>query len=838
MLTRTASQTAEHVVIAGAGISAFGGVSHLVRQCPGTDFAALQPRHSFGGTRIACRQAAMRRAGAVLAALTLLAAIPIASPAAAQKAGGRGGEIRIGNTMPYSGPASAYGLIGKTIAAYFNKINAEGGIKGRRINFISYDDSYNPAKTVELTRKLVEDDQVLLIFASLGTAPSAAVRPYLNANKVPQLFVASGASMWDQPREFPWTFGFQPSYQTEGHIYAQYLLENHTQGKIAILYQDDEFGKDYVKGLKDGLAGKIPVVAEAAYKVTDSSIDPQIARLRASGADIFFNVTTPKFASKAIRRAAELGWKPEHIVPSVSESVGAVLEPAGLQNAEGLLSAGYMWEVDDTAAAGDPGYAEWLAFMDRYLPGVDKTNSLTIYGYTVAGAMVEVLKRCGDDFSRDNVMRQAAALKSLRLPMLLPGILINTSATDHAPLEQMVVMRFSAGRWEHTGPVRSGVDPGAVSDGFKAIFRYGSTTRQTAGQQNANTVTMMTGAFGGTYVQIGADLATVLDDGANFRLLPVVGRGSVQAVADILFLKGVDVGIVRKDTLAYLERKGYANNIRNELAYVAKLYAEEMHVVAPKAIRSMQDLDGKSVAVDLPDGGTFVTSINVFERLGIKPHLIYVEPRIALEMLRKGEIDAIIAVEGKPVQWLSQLSDPNLHLVPVDYARSLRDDYLPTQLTADDYPNLIAPGQQVDTLASEAILASYNWQPSNSDRYRRVARLVDTFFSHVAQLQQPPFHPKWRELAIGASVSGWTRARPAQEWLDKNAASAANATSAAPVAVRQSGAASIEQNRVQFGQFLDERAATRGSAAASRPEGREAIFNEFLQWQASRSVRR
>ena len=813
MLARTALQTTEHVVVAGAGISELG-TSRARRHGPWTGFATLE----------------VRRAAAVLAAMMVLAAIP--TPAAAQRANSR--EIRIGNTMPYSGPASAYGIIGKTIAAYFNKINAEGGIKGRRINFISYDDSYNPAKTVELTRKLVEEDQVLFMFAGLGTAPNAAVRPYLNANKIPQLFVASGASMWDQPREFPWTMGFQPSYQTEAHIYAQYLLENHVQGKIAILYQDDEFGKDYVKGLKDGLGGKIPVVAEAAYKVTDTSIDPQINRLRASGADIFFDVTTPKFASKAIRRVAELGWRAEHIIPTVSESVGAVLEPAGLQNAEGLLSSGYMWEVDDTAAAGDPGYAEWLAFMDRYLPGVDKNNSLTIYGYTVAQAMVEVLKRCGDDFGRDNVMRQAAALKSLRLPMLLPGILINTSATDHAPLEQLLMMRFSAGRWEHIGPVRSGVDPGAVSDSFKAIFRYGSATQQTAGQQNANTVTMMTGAFGGTYVQIGADLATVLDDGANFRLLPVVGRGSVQAVADILFLRGVDVGIVRKDTLAYLERKGYANNIRNQLAYVAKLYSEEMHVVAPRAIRSMQDLDGKSVAVDLPDGGTFVTSINVFERLGIKPHLIYVEPRVALEMLRKGEIDAIIAVEGKPVQWLSQLNDPNLHFVPVDYARSLRDDYLPTQLTSDDYPNLIAPGQQVDTLAAEAILASYNWQPSNIDRYRRVAGLVDAFFSHVAQLQQPPFHPKWRELAIGASVTGWTRARPAQEWLDRNAAPAAT------LAVRQPSGATMQtqENRAQFDQFLDERAAARGPAAASRPEGREAIFNEFLQWQASRSIRR
>src|ERR1700736_4276265 len=300
-------------------------------------------------------------------------------------------EIRIGNIMPYTGPASAYGVIGKTIAAYFNKINAEGGINGRRINFISYDDAYNPQKTIDLTRKLVEEDKVLLIFASLGTAPSAAVRPYLNANKVPQLFVASGASMWDQPRQFPWTMGWQPSYQTEAHIYAQYLLENHPRGKIAILYQDDGFGKDYVKGLKDGLGGKIPIVAEAPYKVTDPTIDAQIAKLKASGADIFFDVTTPKFAVMAIRRTAELGWKPVHIIPTVSESVSAVMQPAGPQNSEGLLSAGYNFEGDDPAAASDPVYRDWAAFMDRYVPSSSKTNSLSGFGYGIVNAMVVLL---------------------------------------------------------------------------------------------------------------------------------------------------------------------------------------------------------------------------------------------------------------------------------------------------------------------------------------------------------------------------------------------------------------------------------------------------------------
>src|ERR1700681_3677317 len=567
-------------------------------------------------------------------------------------------EIRIGNTMPYSGPASAYGTIGKVISAYFDKINAEGGIKGRRINFISYDDSYNPAKTVELTRKLVEDDQVLLMFASLGTAPSAAVRPYLNANKVPQLFVASGASMWDQPREFPWTLGFQPSYQTEGHIYAQYLLENHPHGKIAVLYQDDGFGKDYVKGLKDGLGGKIPIVAEAPYKVTDPTIDAQLTKLKASGADIFFDVTTPKFAVMAIRRTAELGWKPVHIIPTVSESVSAVMQPAGPQNSEGLLSAGYGFRGDVPAAAGDPVYRDWAAFMDRYVPSASKANSLSVFGYVIAKAMVEVLARCGDDLSRDNVMKQAASLKGLQLPMLIPGIVVNTSASDHAPLEQMQMMRFSAGRWERFGSVRSGIDAGSVSDSFKTIFRYGIAKRDMAVQLNANTVTLMTGSFGSTYAQIGADLASVLDNGVNLRVLPVLGRGSVQAVADILLLKGVDAGIVRKDTLAYLERKDFANNIRNQFVYVTKMFNEEMHVLAPRTIRSMKDLDGKTVVVDLPDASTFVTSINVFERLGIKPHLLYVEPRLALEMLSKGEIDAIVAVEGKPVQWLSPVRDP------------------------------------------------------------------------------------------------------------------------------------------------------------------------------------
>ncbi|HLG81209.1 MAG TPA: ABC transporter substrate-binding protein [Bradyrhizobium sp.] len=715
-------------------------------------------------------------------------------------------EIRIGNTMPYSGPASAYGVIGKTIAAYFNKVNAEGGINGRKITFISYDDAYNPQKTVELTHKLVENDKVQLIFASLGTAPSAAVRPYLNANKIPQLFVASGASMWDQPRDFPWTMGFQPSYQTEAHIYAQYLLEQHPSGgRIAILYQDDDFGKDYVKGLKDALGGKIPVVAEVPYKVTDANINQQIAALKATGADIFFDVTTPKFAAMAIRRVAEIGWQPEHIISTVSESVAAVMIPAGLQNAEGILSGGYTWEGDDPAAASDPAYRDWNAFMESYAPDLSRSNSLAVFGYAVANLMVDVLRKCGDDLSRDNIMKQATSLKGLQLPMLIPGVVINTSASDHAPLEQMQMMQFRDGHWQRFGPVRSGIDPGAVSDSFKTIFRYGAAKRELADQINANTVTLMTGAFGSTYAQMGADLSSALDNGFDFRVLPVTGRGSVQAVADILLLKGVDAGIVRKDTLSYLEQKGFADNIRNQFVYVTKMFNEEMHVVAPRSIASMKDLDGKTVAVDVPDSSTFVTSINVFERLGIRPHLLYIEPRTALEMLRNGEIDAIVAVEGKPVQWLSQINDPNLHLVPVDYDKSLRDDYLPAQLLPEDYPGLITDAQPVGTVAAEAVLAAYNWQPG-SDRYRRLALLVDSLFTHLDKLQRPPFHPKWQELAPLAPVAGWTRFKAAQDWVDRNAP--------APVASSDVSAAM--------------------GAHASTPQDDPVLYREFLEWKANR----
>jgi branched-chain amino acid transport system substrate-binding protein len=742
--------------------------------------------------------------GAVFGAATVILAL--GTPFAASAADN---EIRIGNTLPYSGPAASYGIIGKTIAAYFNSINDQGGINGRKINFISYDDAYNPQKTVEQTRKLVEDDKVLLIFAGLGTAPNLAVRSYLNSNKVPQLFASTGSSMWDNSKEFPWTMGWQPSYQTEGHIYAQYLLETHPRGgKLAILFQDDDFGKDYVKGLKDGLGGRIQIVAEAPYKVTDANVNQQLATLKASGADIFFDVTTPKFAAMSIRRVAEIGWKPEHIIPTVSESISAVIQPAGLQNAEGLLSAGYYLAGDDPAIANDPGFRDYAAFMDRYMPDASKGNGLTVFSYVIANAMVTVLKNCGDDVSRENVMKQAASLKGVQIPMLIPGIIANTSAADYAPLEQMQMMQFANGRWERFGPVRSGIDPGAVSDSFKTIFRYGNSKRALADQLNANAVSVMTGSFGSTSAHMGADLASVLDNGADLRILPVMGRGSVQAVADILLMRGVDAGIVRKDTLAYLERKDFASNIRNQFVYITKMFNEELHVLAQQSTHSMKELDGRTVAVDVLDSSTFVTSINLFERLGIKPHLLYVEPRIALEMLRKGDIDAIITVEGKPLQWLTLVNDPNLHLVPIDYDKSLRDDYLPAQLSSEDYPNLISASNPVDTIAGEAVLASYNWQPG-SDRYRRLALLVESLFSHMALLQRPPFHPKWQELAPLAPVAGWTRFKAAQEWVDRNTPTpVAAASSANPV--------------------------TLGARASGPQDDDPALYREFLEWRANR----
>jgi branched-chain amino acid transport system substrate-binding protein len=384
------------------------------------------------------------------------------SPAVAQNAPGVSkSEIKIGNIMPYSGPASAYGVIGKTEAAYFNKLNDEGGVNGRKINFISYDDGYSPPKTVEQARKLVESDEVLLIFNSLGTPTNTAIQKYMNAKKVPQLFVATGATKWNDPKSFPWTMGWQPNYQAEGHIYAQYLLKVRPEATIGILYQNDDYGKDYVKGLKDGLNGKIKIVAEVPYETSDPTIDSQMVSLKNSGADVFYDVTTPKFAAQAIKKAAEMTWKPLHLLNNVSNSVGGVLRPAGLDNATGLLTTLYGKSPSDPSWKDDAAFKEWTAFMDKYYPDGDKTNDNTVYGYLVAQTLVQVLKQCGDDLSRENVMKQAANLKDLALGMLLPGVVINTSPTDFAPIKQQQLARFNGERWERFGPVMNGAIGGS-----------------------------------------------------------------------------------------------------------------------------------------------------------------------------------------------------------------------------------------------------------------------------------------------------------------------------------------------------------------------------------------
>jgi branched-chain amino acid transport system substrate-binding protein len=385
-----------------------------------------------------------------------------AGPVAAEKKydpGATDSEIKIGNIMPYSGPLSAYALIGRTEAAFFNKINAEGGINGRKINFITYDDAFSPPKTVEQARKLVESDEVLLIFQSLGTPTNNAIRQYMNQKKVPQLFVATGATQFGDWKSFPWTMGWQPTYQTEGRIYARYILQNLPQGKIGILYQNDDSGRDYVKGLKDGLgadAAKRMIVAEVPYDPSQPTVDSQIVTLKTSGADIFFNESSPKFAAQAIRKAAEIGWKPVQLLASISNSVGSVLKPAGLENAKGILSTSYLKDPTDPIWNDDPSIKEWSSFMDKYFPEGDKTSSFSVYGYVTAQTMVQVLKQCGDELTRENIMRQAANLKDFELGLLLPSIKINTSRTDYFPVEEMQMSRFNGERGELFGPVITG----------------------------------------------------------------------------------------------------------------------------------------------------------------------------------------------------------------------------------------------------------------------------------------------------------------------------------------------------------------------------------------------
>jgi len=357
-------------------------------------------------------------------------------------------EIKIGNTNPYSGNASAYGTIGKTLAAYFKKVNEEGGVNGRKINFISYDDAYMPPKTVEMVRKLVEQDQVAFVFQTLGTPPNTAIQKYLNQQKVPQLFVATGATKWNDPQNFPWTMGYQPNYQTEGRVYAAYTLKHVKDPKVGILYQNDDYGKDYLKGFEDGLGeNKKMIVMKQTYEVTDPTIDSQIVNLKNSGANVFFNITTPKFAAQAIKKANEIGWKPLHFLNNVSSSLGTVLKPAGLEASRDLITALYMKEVTDPQWKNDKGFTEWVAFMKKYYPDGALDDQANGYAYNVAILMTQVLKQAGNDLSRENLMKQAANLKNVELPLLLPGIKVNTSPTDFAPIEQEQLAKFDGEKW-------------------------------------------------------------------------------------------------------------------------------------------------------------------------------------------------------------------------------------------------------------------------------------------------------------------------------------------------------------------------------------------------------
>ncbi len=363
-------------------------------------------------------------------------------------------EIKIGHINPYSGPASAYGTIGKSIAAWFEKVNAEGGINGRKIKFISLDDGYSPPKTVEQARKLVEQEEVLALFQPLGTPPNSAIHKYMNQRKVPQLFVATGATKWGDPKNFPWTMGWQPNYQSEAKIYAEHILETSPNAKIAVLYQNDDYGKDYLKGFEDGLGAraKTMIVSKQSYEVTDPTIDSQMNSLKASGADTFFNITTPKFAAQAIKKAAEIGWKPTHYLNQVSASVGAVLTPAGLGNSVGIISTQYFKDPTDPQWLSDPAMNEWREFMKKYYPSGDLNDAFNVYGPLVAQTLIQALKQAGNDLTRANVMKQAASL-DMTLPLLLPGVNVKTSADDFYPIEREQLVRFDGKAWVRFGKV-------------------------------------------------------------------------------------------------------------------------------------------------------------------------------------------------------------------------------------------------------------------------------------------------------------------------------------------------------------------------------------------------
>jgi len=387
-----------------------------------------------------------------------------AAPASAQKkydTGATDTEIKIGQTVPFSGPASAYAGIGKTQAAYLKMINDQGGINGRKLNLIQYDDAYSPPKAVEQVRKLVESDEVLFTFQIIGTPSNAAVQKYLNGKKVPQLLAGTGASRFSDPQNAPWTIGYNPNYQTEARIYAKYILTNHPNAKIGVLYQNDDLGRDYVTGLKAGLGAKAAsmIVGEVSYELTDPTIDSQIVKLRSLGADLLYDASTPKFAGQAIKKVADLGWKPVHILDINASPVSATLKPAGLDISKDIISTNYGKDPGDPQWKDDSGMKAYFAFMDKYYPEGDKQNTVNTYGYGTSELLVHILRQCGDDLTRENVMRQATNLKNFVGSLSLPGMVANTSATDYRINKQMQMMKFDGERWQLFGPIIEDTGP-------------------------------------------------------------------------------------------------------------------------------------------------------------------------------------------------------------------------------------------------------------------------------------------------------------------------------------------------------------------------------------------
>ncbi|PSO20601.1 branched-chain amino acid ABC transporter substrate-binding protein [Bradyrhizobium sp. MOS003] len=419
-------------------------------------------RQTIGHNKM--RKLRMRNGILHLAAATALSLALSISAANAQKKydpGASDTEIKVGQTMPFSGPASAYSSIGKTQAAYFKMINDQGGVNGRKINLIQYDDAYSPPKAVEQIRKLVESDEVLLTFQIIGTPVNAAVQKYLNAKKVPQLFAATGASRFTDPKNFPWTMGFNPNYFVEGRIYGQYILKEHPNAKVGVLYQNDDLGKDYLNGIKAGLGDKAAkmIVTEASYEVSDPTVDSQVLKIKDAGADLFFSASTPKQAAQAIKKIAEMGWHPVQIVDINATSVGAVLKPAGLDAAKGLISVNYGKEPLDPTWKDDAGLKKYFDFMAKYYPDGDKDSNFNTYGYSTAQLLVHVLKQCGDDLTRENVMKQAASVKDFATDTALPGIKVNTSPTDYRVNKQLQMMKFNGERWELFGPILEDAGP-------------------------------------------------------------------------------------------------------------------------------------------------------------------------------------------------------------------------------------------------------------------------------------------------------------------------------------------------------------------------------------------